>query len=269
MAVKGLDVFTSRFAGESDQFVMIGGAACELWFSSQDLRFRPTKDLDLVLILENLSPDFVQGLWHFIQEGGYRLQERGDQSSTRLYRFSKPARPEYPDMLELLSQSPQDIFPAEGQVIVPIRLEDAPSLSAILLHPTYYNYLLQHRIVIEDLPIASASTLLLLKARAWLDLSQRKEAGEPILSDDIKKHRGDVFRIAATLTGTHSEPLPEDLHQDLLTFLTAFQSANPVWDDILKSIRRTLPRTSPEALLSAINDYYEIAPNSHLPTSRA
>lgn len=32
--------------------------------------------------------------------------------------------------------------------------------------------------------------------KAWLDLSERKAAGEDIDSKNIKKHKNDVFRLA-------------------------------------------------------------------------
>lgn len=37
--------------------------------------------------------------------------------------------------------------------------------------------------------------LVLFKAKAWLDLNQKLEAGEHVDSRDIKKHRNDVLRI--------------------------------------------------------------------------
>jgi hypothetical protein len=38
-----------------------------------------------------------------------------------------------------------------------------------------------------------------LKARAWLDLTDRRDAGEKIDSRTIKKHKNDVFRVARIL----------------------------------------------------------------------
>ena len=175
MAVRGLDRFKETFADDTDQFVMIGGAACDQWFTDQQLVFRPTKDLDFVLILEELSPDFVQKLWSFIQEGGYKHREHGEKESASLYRFSAPTETDYPVQLELLSRRPGNIFPETDQVIVPIRLQDTPSLSAILLHPVYYDYLLKNRINLNGLPMASAPTLILFKVRAWLNLTESKK----------------------------------------------------------------------------------------------
>ncbi len=56
--VKGLDTFRKYFAGYEDQYVLIGGAACDIVFESNDANFRATRDLDMVLIIEALTPEF-------------------------------------------------------------------------------------------------------------------------------------------------------------------------------------------------------------------
>lgn len=50
--VKGLDTFRNHFAGYEEQYVLIGGAACDIVFESNDASFRATRDLDMVLIVE-------------------------------------------------------------------------------------------------------------------------------------------------------------------------------------------------------------------------
>ncbi|WP_294581976.1 hypothetical protein [uncultured Thomasclavelia sp.] len=51
----GIDIFRQYFKGFEDQYVIIGGTACELLMSEQELDFRATKDIDMVLIVVNLS----------------------------------------------------------------------------------------------------------------------------------------------------------------------------------------------------------------------
>lgn len=48
--VKGLDTFSRYFEDYKDQYVLIGGAACDIIFESNDVIFRATRDLDMVLI---------------------------------------------------------------------------------------------------------------------------------------------------------------------------------------------------------------------------
>ncbi len=50
--VKGIDVFQEYYKEYADQYVLIGGAACSISFEEQDISFRATKDLDMVLIID-------------------------------------------------------------------------------------------------------------------------------------------------------------------------------------------------------------------------
>lgn len=43
--VKGLDTFSRYFEDYKDQYVLIGGAACDIIFESNDVIFRATRDL--------------------------------------------------------------------------------------------------------------------------------------------------------------------------------------------------------------------------------
>lgn len=56
--VKGLDIFYDYFAEFTDQYVLIGGAACDISFHSNSADFRATKDLDMVLVIEAQTKEF-------------------------------------------------------------------------------------------------------------------------------------------------------------------------------------------------------------------
>jgi formylmethanofuran dehydrogenase subunit E len=68
--VAGIRRFRDHFAGHEDQYILIGGAACELIMDEVGLDFRATKDLDIVLIVEALDPAFSETFWAFIEERG-------------------------------------------------------------------------------------------------------------------------------------------------------------------------------------------------------
>jgi len=72
--VRGLDVFREYFAGHADQFVLIGGTAATLAMEEAGLEFRATKDLDIVLHIEALSPAFGEVFWSFIETGEARSE---------------------------------------------------------------------------------------------------------------------------------------------------------------------------------------------------
>lgn len=100
----GLDKFKEYFMGYQDQYVLIGGAACDIIFEEQDTAFRATKDLDLVLIVEALTPAFGHRFWQFVRDGGYEHRAKSS-GAPQFYRFDKPKAPGFPYMLELFSRA--------------------------------------------------------------------------------------------------------------------------------------------------------------------
>lgn len=259
MAVIGLDLFQERFADFQDAYILIGGAACELWFAEQNLEFRLTKDLDIVLILDRLTQEFMVRFWQFIDEGQYQIKRRNDDGPPVLFRFEKSPNKKFPFRVELFCRTGDDFVVPPGQHIVPLRMEDAQSLSAILLDEPYYRFLLQHCRISRGIQFADGVALIPLKARAWLDLTDRRDRGLETKGDDIKKHRNDVFRLAVTLPGDPGAGLPEQLSADIVAFLDRFPVGHPEWGDILRAIRPTIGGTiQPATLIEAIRTYYRL-----------
>lgn len=257
--VKGLSIFRERLAAFERHFVLIGGAACVEWFASQDLVFRRTKDLDVVLLVENVDPSFVSALRTFLSEGGYEVKERSDGSPV-LYRFTNPENDSFPAIIELFSRSAEGLEVADTHEIVPIPVGENPhSLSAILLDDAYYALIRDHQHVCNGLRFVTATALIPLKANAWLDLTARLQSGEDIDSRDIHKHRNDVFRLAATLPEGPASPLADSILADLARFLEAFPPLAPVWPNIQNAMGSTLARnTTPDSLLAAIRTFFRL-----------
>jgi hypothetical protein len=57
--IKGLDKFKEYFENYKEQYVLIGGAACDLILSDTLIPPRATKDLDVVLVVEALTSAFA------------------------------------------------------------------------------------------------------------------------------------------------------------------------------------------------------------------
>lgn len=57
--VRGLDVWKEFFADYSANYVLIGGAACNIFEEEFAQTPRATKDLDLILVVEALSKDLL------------------------------------------------------------------------------------------------------------------------------------------------------------------------------------------------------------------
>ena len=71
--VRGLDKFREQFRAYAGQYVLIGGAACDLLREEAGLGFRATKDLDIVLSVEALDASFVRAFWEFVRAGKYHV----------------------------------------------------------------------------------------------------------------------------------------------------------------------------------------------------
>lgn len=207
----GLDKFRAQFSGFSDQFVLIGGVATMLALEDQGLSARATKDLDIVLCIEVLDAAFVAAFWEFVKAGGYQNQQRSTGDKV-FYRFDKPTSEGYPAMLELFSRTPANMVLREGSHLTPIPVEeDVSSLSAILLDEDYYRYLHANKRELAGVPVISEVCLIPLKARAWLDLSTRRKAGENVDQKNINKHRNDILRLYQLLRADLRLELPEGI----------------------------------------------------------
>jgi len=222
--VRGLAKFREQFRAYADQYVLIGGAACDLLMEEAGLDFRATKDLDIVLSVEALNAEFVSAFWAFIRAGKYQVQQSATEKR-RYYRFLKPETDEYPYMLELFARKPDTLVLAEGAHLTPIPIdEETSSLSAILMDDAYYAFLHSGIRTIGDIPIVGPEHLIPLKARAWLDLTRRKEAGEAIDSKSIAKHKNDVFRLYRVIDPGSIIDVPPDISVDMGAFLEAMES---------------------------------------------
>lgn len=229
--VKGLDTFREYFKDFEEQYVLIGGAACDILFASNEGQFRATRDLDMVLIVEALTQEFGDKFWEFIESGKYR-NKATNTGNPQFYRFDKPENDSYPKMIELFART--DFKLKEMNGLTPIHIDDeVSSLSAILLNEDYYSVLLSGKVVVQELSVLRPEYLLLFKAKAFLDLSARKANGEHVDSRDIKKHKNDILRIAMEFVLEKTDALPENVHTDMKDFIEKLEE-EPFDKNLLK-----------------------------------
>ena len=74
--VSGFTKFKERFQGFENQYVIIGGTACDLIMENEELSFRATKDVDIVLIVESITAEFGRQFWEYVKEAGYEHLKR-------------------------------------------------------------------------------------------------------------------------------------------------------------------------------------------------
>ena len=237
--VRGLAIFERWFQGFESQYVLIGGSAAVITMAEAGLPFRGTKDLDIVLHVEVLTPAFGQRFWEFVHAGGYQQREGNPQQRPCLYRFQKPLDEDFPHTLELFSRVPEGLSYIPPGHLTPIPLdEQASSLSAILLDDDYYEFVLSGRHHRHGMPSwVGEDRLIPLKAIAWMEMSERVRQGEVIDSNKINKHLADIVQLSALLRPGQAIALPEKLKIDLLAFVRAVQLLNrPQYTEAIRRI---------------------------------
>lgn len=123
-------------------------------------------------------------------------------------------------MLEIFSRQPDGVALEEDAHLTPIPVEeDVSSLSAILLDDDYYAFLHANKQELAGVQVVNENCLIPLKARAWLDLTRRKEAGEAIDQKNINKHRSDVLRLFQIFNPALRLTLPPAIVADMAVFL--------------------------------------------------
>jgi hypothetical protein len=217
--MKELEIFKEHFKDYTPNYVLIGGTACSILMDEVGLDFRATKDFDMILIIENMSEQFATVFWDFIKKGNYEGIEQGEEFKN-FYRFKKPKTPGYPVMIELFSKSALEGIAHEEYTITPIHISDEiSSLSAIILDEEYYKALMDGAQESMGVSVLSSAYLIIFKARAWLDLKQRKESGMRIDQKDIEKHRKDILKLHSILEPDEIVEVSEKIKEDMDEFL--------------------------------------------------
>lgn len=106
--MEGLDKFKEAFEAYSDNYVIIGGTACDITMTGTAVKPRATHDIDMIVIVEKMNPEYGERFWQFIREAGYRPEKchaKEETTKYELYRFVD-GKPGYPEMIELLSRHP-------------------------------------------------------------------------------------------------------------------------------------------------------------------
>ena len=216
--------YLGKFKGN---YVIIGGTACNLNLEDADMRGRATKDVDMIVVCEALTVEYLKSFWDFIRAGGYTAwQVKSETESHRyFYRFVNPTDSSFPAYIELFSRKPDAIRLPENAHLVHIpAAEYLSSFSAILMDDDYYGYAVGHAVELDGVQVIDRVALIALKVKAYLNNLIRKEAGQHVQSDDIDKHKRDVYRIAHILTPEDRFTAPEAIKKDISVFLRTIES---------------------------------------------
>lgn len=238
--MEGLEKFREAFAEFADNYVVIGGTACDIAMTGTVVRPRATHDIDMIVIAENITEAFGERLWQFVREAGYRPEKRkhivGEPAKYELYRFLD-GKVGYPEMIELLSRHPDVLGEPKGFVIEPLPLgDDTSSMSAIIMDDDFYHFTIEHSRLTDGIRHADPVALVALKAKAYLNLVADKQSGKHVNSKDIKKHRSDVLKNVVIIEDSSVE-VPAPIAACINEFVDSIRDN---WDELADSLAASL-----------------------------
>ncbi len=224
MTVYGIERIR-EFLGEfKNCYVIIGGTATNINLDDSALEGRVTHDIDMIMVCEAITPEYLSHFWDMIRAGGYEPGEINTPTGPKrtFYRFINPKDKTFPKYIELFCRVPETIDVPEDIHIVHISSEDdsLSSFSAIMMDDDYYNFAVSHTIESQGVQILDKFSLTVLKAKAYISNLARKQAGEKVQQDDIDKHKKDVYRISFLLDEQNERiTLPESIKKDMRQFI--------------------------------------------------
>ena len=236
----GLDKFKEAFADFSDNYVIIGGTACDIVMTGTVVRPRATHDIDMIVVVENMTPEFGSKFWEFIKEAGYRPERRKTEAVApqkyELYRFLD-GKEGYPEMIELLSRHPDVLGEPKGLIIEPLPVsDDISSLSAIIMDDDFYHFTIENSVLTDDIRHASPIALIALKAKAYMNLLAEKENGHHVNTRNIKKHRSDILK-SAVLIETYPIIAPQSIIDCVQDFVRKIREEG---DALISSLAKSI-----------------------------
>ena len=258
--MEGLDKFREAFKDFSDNYVIIGGTACDITMTGTEVRARATHDIDMIIVVERMTPQYGEQFWQFIREAGYRPEKskakEGESPKYEMYRFID-GKTGYPEMIELLSRHPDALGEPKGLVIEPLPIDgELSSLSAIIMDDDYYQFTIEHSRLTDDIRHADSAALIALKARAYLNLLQDKQNGKHVNSKDIKKHRSDVLKNVVIMTEDEI-PAPASIVECIKEFVMSIRND---WAELANPLAKSLDQNSEfvDALLEQLENLFVI-----------
>ena len=103
---------------------------------------------------------------------------------------------------------------------VKIASNDMEYLDKVLgVKVTYEDVEFKHGVTVLD-----AAYLIPFKAKAWMDLTNRKAAGEHVDSKNIKEHKNDVFRLTELIVPMVKITAPQGVYADIQDFIQKMQN---------------------------------------------
>ena len=108
-------------------------------------------------------------------------------------------------------------------------------------------------VAVMELEFIYAAYLIPFKAKAWMDLTDRKAAGEHVDSKNIKKHKNDVFRLTELIDPTVKIATPSGVYEDIQKFVDRIKN------ETVDIKQLGLMGRTKEQILQEVNELYVLA----------
>ena len=224
MTVQGIERIREYLGEFKANYVIIGGTATNINLDDAALEGRTTHDIDMIMVCEAITPEYLRRFWDMIRAGGYEpdVVKTDAEIKRTFYRFVNPKDPSFPKYIELFCRIPESVRVPDDIHLVHINSEEEylSSFSAIMMDDDYYNFAVSHTLELQGVQVLDKFALIVLKAKAYINNLKRKEEGQRVQKDDIIKHKKDVYRLSFLLDAEHEKmELTPSLRNDLNTFI--------------------------------------------------
>ena len=224
MTVQGIERIREYLGEYKGNYVIIGGTATNINLEDAALEGRVTHDIDMIMVCEAITPDYLARFWEMIRAAGYEPAVIKTDTGVKrtFYRFVNPKDTTFPRYIELFCRVPDSIDVPEDMHLVHISSEDEylSSFSAIMMDDDYYNFAVSHSVEMQGVQVLDKFALIVLKAKAYISNLARRESGNRVQSDDIIKHKKDVYRLSFLLDETADRiNLTDTLKTDMRSFI--------------------------------------------------
>lgn len=165
-------------------------------------------------------------------------------------------KPEYPEMIELLSRHLEVLDEPKGLTIEPLPVDDeyVSSLSAIIMDEDFYRFTIEHSRLTDGIRHADSAALIALKTRAYLNLLHDKANGKHVNSKDIKKYRSDVLKNVVIMEDAQVLA-PAAVVSSVKEFVASIRAE---WATIARPLAKSIDQneTFVDALLNQLNELF-------------
>lgn len=232
MTVYGIERIREYLGAFKSNYVIIGGTATNINLDDNDLIGRTTHDIDMIVVCEAMSAEYITQFWKMVRDAGYQpgVIRTDDGFKRTFYRFDNPKDKTFPKYIELFCRVPDSISIPDDIHLVHLSNEEdyLSSFSAVMMDEEYYKFAVSHATELQGVQVLDKFALIVLKAKAYVSNFNRKAAGGHVQQDDIDKHKKDVYRLSFILDEKNDRvELPETMKKDMNIFIEYIEK-NPI-----------------------------------------